>query len=270
LIVVSVVLCGLGVVWGLWVARQHVRARALVWTAEEEASALELAASWGMREHSARTLFGRRLVQAWGERGRLTWQLEVCTSEQGAYVRLIGQPEEGLDQGVRIMREASGGALGWMWRLREVQLGEPGVDARLVLLARDEERLRVLLGTQLKDEVLELESRVDRMELGDDGLFVHVGRACTVEQLAQLIQASMSALERLEALSRAWGGVSKTGALAYGDAIKGDFDREEETALETIALADPGSTTGRMTAVGQEAVGSAEGGGSRGSSSGTR
>jgi hypothetical protein len=259
LIAVAALLLALGIAWGLWVLRQARASRAVVWTPAVEEAALRLASGWGMTSRSVRTLFGRRLVQAWGRRGRLTWQLEVCTSARGAYVRLIGQPDEGLDQGVRIMREASSGAMGWLWRLREVQLGEPEVDARLVLLARDEARLRVLMGTQLKAELMALEGQVDRLEIGDEGLFVHVDRVTTVEALGGLLRSSTAALERLDALSRAWGGLSQQASAAYGDAVKGDFNREEgATTLDAIELADPGSTTGKMAAVQAEGAGSAE------------
>lgn len=246
LIVVVFVLSGAVLWWVVWVVRQRALTGAVAWGAADEQAALERAAALGLTQRSDRTLFGRRVLQAWGERDGVSWQLEVCTSARGGYVRLFGQPATTLDQGVRILREASAGALGWLWRMREVRLGDAAVDDRLVLLARDEERLRVLLGTPLKAELLSLEQLADRMEVGDEGVFVQLDRVCGVDELVTLLGASMTTLERLRALARAWGGVSEQPSASYGEVLKAELGREGGDALE---LADPGSTTGRMQAV---------------------
>jgi hypothetical protein len=246
--VIGVVLALLGVVlgWGVWVIRQRSWAGAVAWGAADEQAVLERVAALGLTQRSERTLFGRRVLQAWGERDGVSWQLEVCTSVRGGYVRLFGQPASALDQGVRILREAGAGALGWLWRMREVRFGEAAVDERLVLLARDEERLRVLLGTQLREELLLLERLSDRMEVGDEGVFVQLDRVCGLDELEALLSAATATLDRLRALARAWGGVSERSSASYGEVLKAELGREGGEALE---LADPGSTTGRMQAV---------------------
>jgi hypothetical protein len=211
-----------------------------MWSAEEIEAAVTLARRWGMGEHSVRELFQRRLVQTWGEREGVGWQLELCVSGEGAYVRLIAQLEAGLGQEIRLLREGQAGAIAAIWKMREVVVGDRIVDDKLVLFAKDEARLKALLGTPLRREVLDLADRVEVMEVGDHGLFVYVGRLLSLDELGALLQSSVSVMERLAALSKAWGPLTDRAELpSYEDAIGNEFKREGDSTrpgtLEVIA-----------------------------------
>jgi len=144
----------------------------------------------GLTRLSDRWLFDSRLVRVGGLFEGHPVEIEMCQGRTRAYTRLEVDYPEPLGLGLRIQVEDDEGIWTRLMRLKEVEIGVPSFDPHFILLSRDEERLKSLLGMDLRRMLLDLKYAAADVRIGDDGLYVLLEEAGPPDTLVRVLELS--------------------------------------------------------------------------------
>lgn len=184
------------------------------------------AAAFGLDDCDRRTLFGELVHRVRGEYDRLRIELEVQLGSQASFMRLRVEFPKTLDQEITILSDGGRTLRNWLLRQRELSVDDPAFERDFILLARHPERLRELLNGALRFQLRRLGERVDKLEIGDEAVYVWVDGVSSTDDIGGLLEQTVECAERLYAAARDLGpSPSRVEATAYNKATTDIYSR---------------------------------------------
>lgn len=118
---------------------------------------------------------------------------EMWDKSSRDFFRLTVHYPHGVQQTFRLLSRRRQG-IERMWRLRKVDIDDEDFDGAFHLYTRpeDAERIWGLIAEGVRDELLELGERSDRLKMGNNALFVYVEDAADVQVVQQLIEDAVA------------------------------------------------------------------------------
>jgi hypothetical protein len=227
----------------IWALPKLSAGRTSVAESQELMDGLEaVAAQLGLGECDRRTLFGELVHRVRGEYDRLQIDIEVQLGDQASFVRLRVEFPQTLDQEITILSDRKRTVRTWLLRQKEMSVGDPEFERDFILLARHPERIQKLLSGALRFQLRRLGERVDKLEIGDEAVYVWVDEVSSPEDINALVEQTVECAERIYAAARELGpSPSRIEATAYNQATADIYSRVDEASpLESEASSSSG------------------------------
>lgn len=190
-----------------------------------------------------RSLFDLRMVHAHREHEKLSIQVEVADSLEDGYTRLTFVFKDSLEQGIQILWEDR---LGFRWFLRgaKIDLEDEEVSEAFITLARDSERLDLLLTPELKRVLMELESGAADVQLTDEALYILYEKALLADELDKRLTQGVRLCKLLLSFVKEHGPINDFRKDLY-TASSSAYVRADDDGQEFISHNLPDPTDGR-------------------------
>lgn len=230
-----------GSVWAsLWLARR----REVVAPTSDAGEGLRRAAQMlGLNEVRESCLFKARILTAWGEVNEFRISCELWEQVQNPFYRVtIGFPQP-LRRGIRISRDVHGGLL------QQVIDADKDSSSEEILVESNQDisELRTFLQDDLRQSLERLAARVNRMQMGDEYLYLYVKSAPNGAFCESVLRESMAVATRLFGRAMVLGPSKKsTMTSSYGQA-KTEMSRRVSDDAEGEARVEEVRPTGRIT-----------------------
>lgn len=231
-----------GVVWAsVWLVR---RREAGTQQTSDAGDGLRRAAEMlGLDEVRESRLYQARILTAWGEINEFRVVCELWEQVQNPFYRVtIGFPKP-LQRGIRISRDAQGGLL---HRVMETE-SENAPGEILVQSNHDIDELRTFLQDDLRKPLEHLATRVNRLQMGDEYLYLWVKSAPDGAFCESILRESLAVAKRVFGRAVELGPSKKsTLTSSYGQA-KSEMSRRAVDIVEGEERPEEVRQTGRVT-----------------------
>ena len=132
-------------------------------------------------------------------------------------------------------------------RFAEVQLGDPLIDPKFILLTRDHQRLHLLMETPAREALLDLDEICDDFRMTDNAVYAFYERLVTGRDLERAVETQRTLAGLMLAFSQTRGPVSEARSTVYGNPTTG-YERDEgptiEEQIKSLDLVDPAALGG--------------------------
>lgn len=233
-------------VWAsLWLARR----RKIVAPASDAGEGLRRAAQrFGLDEVRESSLYQARILTAWGEVNDFQIHCELWEQVQDPFYRVtIGFPQP-LRRGIRISRDVHGGLM------QQVMNEESASEDILVESNQDIGELRTFLQDDLRRPLEHLAARVNRMQMGDEYLYLFVKNAPDGAFCESVLHESVAVASKVFGRAMLLGPSKKSAvASSYGQA-KSEMTRRISDEVEGEPRVEEARPTGRITLANMAAI----------------
>lgn len=200
----------------------------------------------GLEEVRESRLYQASIMTAWGELNEFSVNCELWEQVHDPFYRVtIGFPKP-LRRGLRISRDAQGGLMHRMMRGEEVEASEDAPGDLVVQSTQDLDELREFLQEDLRQPLERLAGRVDRLQLGDEYLFVFVKGSPEGAACESLLRESLAVASKVFHRAMALGPSKKSSLMSSYGQVESEMSRRvsEEGGPEAVEEA---RHTSRMT-----------------------
>ena len=241
-------LVGCACVFMLWIWRSHFGAppqRTL--DAPGTDAALATLRRLGFDDVRSRALFEARTWSGAQELEHYDLEIELGDGPDRDYTRVLCSFKESLTQGIEILVEDRPSPKRWLMRFAEVQLDDPLIDPKFLLLTRSHDRLVAFMDTPAREALLDLEEVCDDVRLTDHSVYAFYERLVTGKELEKVVEAQRALAGLMLAFAESRGPVEEAHGTAYGTLSTG-YERDEgpsvEDQIRSLDLVDPAALGG--------------------------
>ncbi len=245
----------LAVVGSVWASLWLARRREIVAPASDAGEGLRRAAHMlGLNEVRESYLFQARILTAWGEINEFQINCELWEQVQHPFFRVtIGFPSP-LRRGIRISRDAHGGLMQRVLDSDKDKDRDSTSEDILVQSKQDIDELRMFLQDDLRQPLERLAAKVNRMQMGDEHLYLYVKNAPDGAFCDSILRESMAVAGRIFNRAMVLGPSKKsTMTSSYGQA-KSEMSRRMSDSVECEPRVEESRPTGRITLASMAAV----------------
>jgi len=159
----------------------------------------------GLDRFVRRDFFGETTQVLEGEFGDLQVELEVSDGRWPPYARLVVEFGRPLGRGVGIFSDDRSGVVGYVQRVREIEIGDEEFDDRFLLYASAPADVRKLLPEPIRAQMARLDEMVGEFRLTDETLFLFAPETVERDRVRRMLKKGLELCERLVRTARELG-----------------------------------------------------------------
>lgn len=198
----------------------------------------------GLHEVRESRLFQARILGAWGEINEFGVNCELWEQVQDPFYRVTIAYPRPLLRGIRISRDAEGGLL---HKVLGAEEEKPASDEIVVKSSQDIDELRIFLQDDLRKPLERLAARVNKLQMGDEYLYLYVKSAPDSAFCESLLREALAVANKVFGRAMELGPSKKTKkASSYGQA-RTEMSRRVVVDVEGEERAEESKPAGRVT-----------------------